>query len=131
MTLAQQYARALFSIVTKASPQAIEEIHSNTRAILAKRGHEKLLPRIVAEYSRLQHLKAAEKPILTVARESDVEQKREAIVRMLPQLNIGRDELEVAIDPSIVGGFSIRTERAQYDASYKRALISLYQHLTT
>ena len=48
MTLATQYARALY-----ASKVPDAERLSGLRAALKRRGHEKLLPRIVAEYERL------------------------------------------------------------------------------
>lgn len=45
MELAAQYARALYEAKDKSLP--------NLRAALKRRGHEKLLPRIYAEYKKL------------------------------------------------------------------------------
>jgi hypothetical protein len=49
MTLAAQYAKALFE-----SEAPDKERLKNLRESLARRGHEKLLPKIFAEYERLQ-----------------------------------------------------------------------------
>lgn len=131
MTLAQQYAQALLTLTTNASSEELERARANMLATLTKRGHTKLLPRIVAEYARLLQSQNAAKPTITLARESDWGSEGLAIDRAAEILGTERGKLAVTIDPSIVGGFSIRTESAQFDATHKRALISLYQHLTT
>jgi F0F1-type ATP synthase delta subunit len=131
MSLPQHYAQALFDLTKHASGDECERIRANVLATLKRRGHEKLLPRIVAEYERRMHSHDSAKPTIMVAHESDVQLNSDAINRAAAALGTDRAALAVAIDPTIVGGFSIRTESAQFDATHKRALISLYHHLTT
>ena len=53
MNTAIQYAKALQALVQKNPSSSKDYIH-NLRASLAKRGHEKLLPRILNEYEKLE-----------------------------------------------------------------------------
>jgi hypothetical protein len=53
MILASQYAKALRSLVLR-NPATGREFLGGLRAALAKRGHEKLLPQIFAEYQKLE-----------------------------------------------------------------------------
>jgi len=53
MTIAEQYAAALFEVVGK-SPERGEAHLKNLRAALGRRGHQKLLPQIFAAYEKLE-----------------------------------------------------------------------------
>ncbi len=53
MTLATQYARALYSLV-KENPKTGKEFLAGLRTAVLKRGHEKLLPQIAREYEKLE-----------------------------------------------------------------------------
>lgn len=55
MNLATSYARALFDVTSKNEVKEAE-ILKNFRAALARRGHEKLLPKIYSEFEKL-HIK--------------------------------------------------------------------------
>lgn len=52
MTIATQYARALYDLAQE-SPAKAKQYLGNLRHVLARRGHSKLLPRIYAEYEHL------------------------------------------------------------------------------
>ncbi len=51
MTLAHMYAQALFKLQGQ---KPTKELAKNLQTALRRRGHEKLLPRIMAEYEKLQ-----------------------------------------------------------------------------
>ena len=53
MTIAASYARALHQLVSSNGSKGATYI-ANLRASLAKRGHLKLLPKIVSEYQKLE-----------------------------------------------------------------------------
>jgi F0F1-type ATP synthase delta subunit len=55
MTLATQYARALYSLVAE-KPAAGKEFLAGLRTAVAERGHEKLLPQIMREYEKLEDM---------------------------------------------------------------------------
>jgi len=60
MIIASQYARALFSLV-KENPLSGKEFLAQLRLVLRRRGHEKLLPHIFAEYQKLETASARTK----------------------------------------------------------------------
>jgi F0F1-type ATP synthase delta subunit len=52
--IAADYAKALFELVDKSDLSTQAKLVQNLRAALTRRGHEKLLPQIYAEYQKLQ-----------------------------------------------------------------------------
>lgn len=52
MTTATDYAKALFAAATE-HPQRGTDLIKNLKALLARRGHSKLMPRILSEYEKL------------------------------------------------------------------------------
>jgi F0F1-type ATP synthase delta subunit len=52
MTTAHSYARALFEML-ETSPQHSKVFFENLQKTLKRRGHQKLLPRIMSEYEKL------------------------------------------------------------------------------
>lgn len=53
MNTAAHYARALFALIEE-KPKRAAAYLTNLDAVLKKRGHEKLLPKIFNEYQKLQ-----------------------------------------------------------------------------
>ncbi len=53
MTLPQQYAQALYSLI-EVSPKKGKEYTANLKEALKRRGHERLLPSIFSELQKLQ-----------------------------------------------------------------------------
>jgi hypothetical protein len=53
MNTAQQYAKALFSLVAE-NPKTGGEFLDGLKQALKRRGHDKLLPHILHEYERLE-----------------------------------------------------------------------------
>ena len=70
MTIAATYAKALRSLVEE-NPSTGKEFLTNLRLALNKRGHEKLLPQIFAEYKKLElaGARAAQASAVTPERE--------------------------------------------------------------
>lgn len=57
MTKDAHYARALYALIDEKPDQAKEYLHA-VEKVLARHGHQKLLPRIFAQYRRLLEAKA-------------------------------------------------------------------------
>lgn len=53
MSIPAAYARALFEL-SEADPKEGGAYVRNLRAVLARRGHEKLMPQVFAEYQKLE-----------------------------------------------------------------------------
>lgn len=52
MSISSDYARALFE-AADAHPQKGTELLKNLKLLLARRGHSKLLPRVLSDYEKL------------------------------------------------------------------------------
>jgi hypothetical protein len=70
MTIAATYAQALRSLVAE-DASAGKDLIANLRAALKRRGHDKLLPQIFAEYQKLElaHARIARASAATPERE--------------------------------------------------------------
>ncbi len=70
MTIEQQYAVALHELITAHSDKA-DEYLQNLQKTLAAKGHQKLMPRIFAEYKTILEKKARTQRYADVTPESE------------------------------------------------------------
>jgi F0F1-type ATP synthase delta subunit len=124
--LAQYYARALYEIVQNESPSEQGKYVGNLMALLKRKGHFKLLPFILKEYTKLSAGKEKDSMIV-LSRHSDNQALRQA--RDAYERHFHLEEPHVAVDESIVGGFRIKSGNKILDASYKTALLQLYRNM--
>jgi F0F1-type ATP synthase delta subunit len=82
MQLSDQYAKALYDVAEKHPGNAADHVR-NLRASLAKRGHEKLLPRILTAY---EHLHASAKRKARVAAITPEERRTRTLVELYKKL---------------------------------------------
>ena len=98
--------------------------------LLAEEDHLAALPQVMAEFSRLAL--AAEGGVnclVTCAREPD-EATREAIRKAVCKLRGASNAvLQIKIDPSLLGGFTLELEGVTYDKSVRGALSGLSRQL--
>ncbi len=124
--MTKDYVQALAAVIE--AGQKPEVAFANLSQVLERRGHSQLLPRIlrtfVREYEYRGHSNTA---TVTVARESDA--KSEIVRDLLKELSI-TEKPEVVIDETIIGGAKLRSGSIAIDATYKTALINLYQAIT-
>lgn len=122
------YAQALVRAVENGL--APEEAIRRVRELLQVKGHEKLVPKIAREMERLsQHLARRTSVVLTVAKKEDGDMAIAAAVPFLERQRIDRSQVQVAQDPSIIGGWTLNTPSARVDASFKRQLLALYHKI--
>jgi F0F1-type ATP synthase delta subunit len=104
------------------------EVFTGLKNILARRGHERLLSRIVRtlerEAARATH---NDTPILTIAKASD---KDSVLVASLVKEMQVTHEPSIVIDETIIGGAKLRAKGSEIDATYKTTLINLYHTIT-
>ncbi len=129
--LARSYAHALNQLLSTLPAYEGDRIIRSFLGVLARRGHRALLPRIVRELSRIHTSGSSNKPVVLVPRGSERETLQSRIDAICSQLAIEPTTLAWQEDDRVVGGFLIRTKHAQYDATYRRALITLYQKLAS
>lgn len=98
--------------------------------VLKARGHERLLPRIVSEFERVCAREKRRGGVsLRVARKGDSTRYRAQAERAIAAAGSKTKPVEV-VDESIVSGFSLEGADFRYDASARRALITLFETLS-
>lgn len=102
------------------------------RQLLEKKGHSKLLGAILKDMlAQLQTKNTALLATVTVARAGDEAVLQSQIAAALAALVVPSGTQSVTIvDPTIIGGFSVTYDHAEYDQTYKRTLKSLYESIT-
>jgi F0F1-type ATP synthase delta subunit len=86
------------------------------------------MPKIAHAFQRLAAREAArESRTLTVAKESDA---KGALVSLRAAVQGLGDDVEVQIDPHLIGGWRYVGDETLLDASYKKQLLDIYQRIT-
>lgn len=124
---ADLYAHALYDSL-KDSPDT-EKYIANLVGILKERGHYKLLPEILSVYKRIDEQGQSKRSTLYVAKESDGNVFKDTIKQFKEEFNI-TEEVDVVVDETLVGGYTLRTSDKILDNSYKRSLLDLYRLIT-
>lgn len=125
--LANAYATAAYeSIEAGKDPKAV---FARLEEILAAKGHQKLRTAIYRTLVQLAEAReAAAKPAVIVAREGDLTACKAEIAAALAEVH-GNQSPVTTINEALTGGFIVRHEGKQVDASYKTKLLSLYQNI--
>jgi F0F1-type ATP synthase delta subunit len=104
------------------------EVFTGLKRVLVRRGHERLLPRIVRTLEReALRRTGAGATTLTVAKAADADT---AIAQSLLREMAVVEKPTVVIDETIIGGAKLRRGDTEIDASYKTTLINLYHTIT-
>ncbi len=120
------YVLALKDALT--SGQKPETVFANLDAVLKKRGHSQLLPRILRTFEReLGRGVGTSEATLTVAREKDG--KSPLVDQLAKELGV-ESAPRIVVDETVIGGAKLRANHAEIDATYKTALINLYHTIT-
>jgi len=121
------YVTALNDCLLAGMP--VETALTELRAVLDKRGHARLWPQIMKATYRILSVKLKRRePAVTVAKEGGVDEA--AIKAALERLGVAAaTPYATTIDPSLVGGFTLRVKDTLLDASYKRSLKNLYERI--
>ena len=128
MTLAENYARALHEAASEKGKTS-RELFANFVAGLKRRGHEKLLSRIEAEYQKLLVRDGKNIFHVTIASEKDRAGAVAHLKEKMPE-GVEKEDFEMCEDSNLIAGYSIAGPDFRYDASAKRSLIELYKRLT-
>lgn len=124
---AQMYAHALYR-ATRGKDEATQRAYTESLVtVLKKRGHESLLPAILASFTRATEKKGV-KTVITVAREEDAAEAQRVLEEYATEFDTAQHE--VAVDDTIIGGYVIRGNDKILDRSFKSALLNLYQKVT-
>lgn len=127
----EAYAEALYAESRGKPHQEQSEIAERFLALLEKRGHVKLLPKILRALT-LRDLKEQDEAGIKVVLASPAHLTRftSDIARAEDAVFGGKKERKIKIDSSLVGGFVLEKGGLRFDASFKRKLLSLFKTLT-
>ena len=127
------YAEALYEALKGKNEKEAGVVSAHFHASIKVRGHAGLLKLIPAELSRIAERERAKNEVYLVTATASSHAKwshaydhyeKEGIV---PVNSVRRD----VVDETIIGGFQIRGKNILIDSSYKKALVDLYQKITT
>jgi F0F1-type ATP synthase delta subunit len=117
----KQYAQALFDLAQKPGASAADLV-KRLMAHLKETGREKLLPRILREYRRI------EARAQTFGEELEVASDKEAAKASTEAKSLGITA-KPTVNPALVTGWRARSGSRLIDRSGKRALIDLYRQI--
>ena len=122
------YAQALWKAIEKGlePKKAIAALHASLQA----HGRESLMPRIAAAFERLAQRNARRGRItLTVAKEDESRAAIKSAKSVLDTFGEGT-EIDVCVDPSLIGGWRVEGKETLVDASYKKYLLDMFNRAT-
>ncbi len=98
---------------------AVDVVLRNLRRIMDDRGHGKMYQAVARALARTYpSIERSVTPLLTVAKESDAAKYRQLV---------GDKDVEVKIDPSIIGGYVLTENFTRRDNSYRSKLLTWYR----
>ena len=122
------YVTAL--VETILAGKSIELVLADLKALLVRRGHERLWSQILKATARELAVKERRiVPQLVVSKADKVSET--TIKEALLVLGAAADSVyNETVDDTLVGGFTLRVRGLLLDKSYKRVLLNLYEKIT-
>ena len=115
--------------VEKALGKAVSQPVLNLVLLQLRRGRIEQLPQVAAEFRRLDNARQGITEATATAAAELTPAEVEAITRRLEQLTGGRVELDVQVDPSLLGGLIVRVGDRLIDGSVRGRLERLRNRL--
>ena len=114
------YAQALWQTIENGRPpkEAVESLAK----ILKRQGRERLMPRIAKAFARLAEANKSTRTRIIVADEKDAKAALRAS---------GREEADVCVDESLIGGWRLESSSEIIDRSFKKHLLDIYNSSIT
>jgi len=103
----------------------------NLIGLMLRRGRIEELPRIAAEFRRLDNQRQGIILAHVISAAPLTDQEKRAVVQRMEQLTGGRVELDVAVDPSLLGGLVVRVGDQLIDGSVRGRLERLRNQLVS
>ena len=103
----------------------------NLIRLTLRRGRIHELPRIAAEFRRLDNARQGITPATAISAAPLTKDEIAAVTERLEQMTGGRVELEVQVDPSLLGGLVVRVGDRMIDGSVRGRLERLRTQLVT
>lgn len=131
MVSAHDYAQALVLALEHAGPTHADETIARFVAVVRRRGHGRLIPKIVAAFSREAGARERRTRMeVTVADPQVIKSNAKEIAGHAQALGVAPEALAFTVDETLIAGYRLKTRDRIVDASGKRALLELYRRLT-
>jgi ATP synthase F1 delta subunit len=130
---ASYYSRAL-RLAIKEHPHSEEKLLKQFVETVAANGHTHLLSKVVRSFEKLTQKDEKESTIVVTSATQLSEERTLELLKKEPfkhALSTSHKKVIRTVDDSIVGGVVVRTGSVRIDGSHKRALLNLYQSLTS
>lgn len=126
------YAQALWQMIEGGMEpsKAVHAIHTQ----LDSQGRQELMPRIARSFERLVARERTRATVtLTVADKAhEHAARKEALTHLstLGRSDLPKQDIEIRIDDSLIGGWRLEGREQLVDASYKKHLLAIYNLAT-
>ena len=127
------YAQALWTIIQKGPKagmppaDAVRKLHD----MLKVEGRVALMPRIAKAFARIAAQERDRSAVtLTVADAKHEHAALKSAGAAIEKLGLGRDEVAVNVDETLIGGWRLEGREALIDESYKKHLLAIYTAAT-
>lgn len=109
----------------------VDKALSGVRAVLTEKGHLRLWPQILKASMRVLESKLKQsEPHVMVAKEGQI--SKAELEKALATLGVTDfSTVNIAVDETLVGGFTARFKGKLIEASHKKALLDLYNRIIT
>lgn len=128
------YAQAIKSLLDSANTEADRErVIRNAAETIIRNGHRALAPKILRQLEKLLEAAKKERTIVVSSANPIEESAVSKILKTDPLpalLSRAHKFVERVVDPTLIGGYVVRTKGMRVDMSRKRLLLNLYHHLT-
>ena len=128
MVHARRYALAIIHLLEEGVDP--KEVARNIVEHTKRRGHWGVVPHLILslkrEFADRERRKTA---VVRVVREDDVPAALSALSKYAGRGSDDKRPVRVHLDDSLIGGWTIRTKNTYVDASYKRALLSIFNNV--
>ena len=126
-----EYAQALLEILSDGTP--VDTALAGLRAALEKKHHTKLYAPVLLEVLRtLETEHGVTQAVVAIASTHDATQLKSKIEAALSELGVSKETpVKEVVDETLIGGFVATFNYKERDHSYKKALTSLYESITT
>lgn len=118
---ADTYAKAIFDLT--GNEKNTDSIVLGLIRSLKFRGALALLPKILSAYEKLSYRDNTKKNTITVAREAD-------IIEAIKLSGVEVDDIIVAVDERLIGGYKLEQGGKLLDNSFKAKLLQIYRNST-
>jgi F0F1-type ATP synthase delta subunit len=127
MNLAEHYAQALYDL-TAGAGLGSERITITEKliALLERKGHTSLLPKILQAYEMISTSGAQQsRATLTVSRISDVGEVKVELKKHVDDV----ENMDVEVDDTLIGGFIYNDGDIAINSCHKQSLLNLYREI--